>query len=131
MLILQLSLVLGALACLCVGWASWAAGFPLETALVRGLLAFVALSLPGYVGELIVATAPPWRRPQAGARRQPPAEARAADAAAGAQGDPRGRNGGMRQGQQGAEQGAEQGTEPGAENVSRLPVRSDRQRRAA
>ena len=50
-----------------MGGVSWNAGYGPEIAVLRGLLAFMAVSLIGYVGELIVATAPPARAaPQAG-----------------------------------------------------------------
>ena len=57
--ILRLGLVLGTLAFLYVAWASFRAGYPVETALVRGGLSFMALSFVAYLGELVVATAPP------------------------------------------------------------------------
>ena len=39
--------------------ASILAGFPSEIAIVRGVLAFMAISFVGYLGELVVVTAPP------------------------------------------------------------------------
>lgn len=43
--------------------ASSLAGFPPEIAIVRGVLAFMAISFVGYLGELVVVTAPPPARP--------------------------------------------------------------------
>lgn len=40
-------------------WMSSTSGYPIEVAMVRGLLAFMAGSLVSYVAELIVMTAPP------------------------------------------------------------------------
>ena len=57
--ILKIGLVGGALACLYVTWASWSAGYQIEAALLRGLLSFMAMSFVAYLGELVVATAPP------------------------------------------------------------------------
>ena len=61
--ILRIGLVGGALCCLYVTWASWSAGFLVEAALLRGLLAFIAMSFVAYLGELVVATAPPASAP--------------------------------------------------------------------
>ena len=58
MVILRVGLIVGALAFLYVGWASWSAGYPPEVASVRAAVAFVAVTMVAYVGELIVATAP-------------------------------------------------------------------------
>ena len=58
---LQLSLLIAGLAFLYVGGVSWNAGYGPEVAVLRGLLAFMAVSAVGYVGALIVATAPPPR----------------------------------------------------------------------
>jgi hypothetical protein len=57
--ILGLGLMLSGLAVLGVSWLSYAAGYPVEVALLRGLLAFIAVNFLAYLGELIVATAPP------------------------------------------------------------------------
>lgn len=57
--ILRIGLLLGALGFLYVSWASYDAGFPVEVALVRGVLSFMALGFVAYLGELVVATAPP------------------------------------------------------------------------
>lgn len=47
-------------------WASSSAGYPIETAMLRGLLAFMAGSFVAYLAELVVMTAPvPQRRAQA------------------------------------------------------------------
>ena len=43
-------------------WMSSTSGYPIEVAMVRGLLAFMAGSLVSYVAELIVMTAPPPRQ---------------------------------------------------------------------
>ena len=59
MFVLRLGLMLAGVAFLYAGWASWSAGYGPEIAVVRGLVAFIAVSLVGYVGELIVATAAP------------------------------------------------------------------------
>ena len=59
MLVLQLGLYLAAAAWAWIAWASWSAGYPPEVALLRGMVAFGAVSLLAYVAELIVATAPP------------------------------------------------------------------------
>ena len=72
MAILHLGLALGAAAFLYVGWASWNAGYGPEIAVVRGLIAFMAVTFVGYIGELIVATAPPARQ-DAGAEPEQPA----------------------------------------------------------
>jgi hypothetical protein len=41
-----------------VTWAAWNAGDLVEIALVRGLLGMIAVAFLGYVGELVVLTAP-------------------------------------------------------------------------
>lgn len=81
--VLRFGLLLAALGFLYVSWASWSAGYWPEVALLRGLVAFMAVSLLAYVGELVVATAPPragqqaeHAQPQA-EHAQPPAEPRA------------------------------------------------------
>ena len=58
MAILQLGLIVGALCFLYVVWASWSAGYPPEVASLRGVVAFGAVAIVAYVGELIVVTAP-------------------------------------------------------------------------
>lgn len=60
--VLRLGLVFAVLGCAYVAWASWAAGYPPEVALVRGMIAFMAFSLVAYIGELVIATAPPARK---------------------------------------------------------------------
>jgi hypothetical protein len=62
--VLGLGLTVSGLGFLAVSWESWSAGFPVEVALLRGLIAFMAINFVAYVGELIVATAPP-RPPRA------------------------------------------------------------------
>jgi hypothetical protein len=57
--VLRIGLLLGALGFLYVSWASYDAGFPVEVALVRGVLSFMAVGFVAYLGELVVATAPP------------------------------------------------------------------------
>ncbi len=57
--VLQLALAFAGVAFLYVSWASWAAGYGPDVAVLRGLIGFMAVSLVGYVGELIIATAPP------------------------------------------------------------------------
>ena len=57
--VLQLGLAFAGAAFLYISWASWAAGYGPEVAVLRGLIGFMAVSLVGYIGELIVATAPP------------------------------------------------------------------------
>ena len=56
--VLRLGLIVAALAFVYVTWASWAAGYYPEIAMFRGLLAFMAVSFIGYLGELVVATTP-------------------------------------------------------------------------
>ncbi len=50
-------------------WQSTAAGYPIEVALLRGLIAFMASSLVAYFAELVIMTAPPVARPSARAHR--------------------------------------------------------------
>ncbi len=57
--VLQLALAFAGVAFLYVSWASWAAGYGPDVAVLRGLIGFMAVSLVGYIGELIIATAPP------------------------------------------------------------------------
>jgi hypothetical protein len=59
MLILRFGLTIAALGCLVATFESSRAGYPIEIAIVRGLLAFMALSFVAYLGELVIATAPP------------------------------------------------------------------------
>lgn len=56
--VLRLGLIVAALAFVYVTSASWAAGYYPEIAMFRGLLAFMAVSFIGYLGELVVATTP-------------------------------------------------------------------------
>lgn len=58
MLLLRLGLYAAAIGALYATWASSQAGYPLEVALLRGLLAFMAISAIAYIAELIVVTAP-------------------------------------------------------------------------
>ncbi len=59
MLVLRLGLTIAALMFVASLVLGMRAGFPVEVALVRAGLAFMAVSLVAYVGELIIATAPP------------------------------------------------------------------------
>ena len=59
MFVLRLGLTIAALAFLGSFVLGIRAGFPPELALVRAALVFMAVSFVAYVGELIVATAPP------------------------------------------------------------------------
>lgn len=56
--VLRLGLIVAAFAFVYVTWASWSAGYYPEIAMFRGLLAFMAVSFVGYLGELVVATTP-------------------------------------------------------------------------
>lgn len=56
--VLRLGLIVAGLAFGYVTWASWAAGYYPEIAMFRGLLAFMAVSFVGYLGELVVSTTP-------------------------------------------------------------------------
>lgn len=59
MVILRAGLyIAGAIAVLAT-WQSSSVGYPIEVAMARGLLAFMAASLVAYVAELVVLTAPP------------------------------------------------------------------------
>ncbi len=57
--VLRLGLIVAGLAFGYVTWASWAAGYYPEIAMFRGLLAFMAVSFIGYLGELVVSTTTP------------------------------------------------------------------------
>lgn len=57
MLIFKLALLAGACACVAVAGASWNAGYPAEVALTRGVVAFVAMSVLGFLGQLTVSRA--------------------------------------------------------------------------
>ena len=59
MLCLFSGLLMGAVVCLFVVGGSIEHGYPIEVATVRGLVGFMGVSLLAYVGELVVATAPP------------------------------------------------------------------------
>ena len=62
---LTLALVTGAGAFLYVAWGSWLGAYPLPLAIARGVIAFVAVSLLGFVAELAIATLRPERLPAA------------------------------------------------------------------
>ncbi len=68
--ILGLGLAVSGIAFLGVAWLSWSAGFPAEVALLRGLIAFMAINFVAYLGELVVATAPPVERAEAEAEHE-------------------------------------------------------------
>lgn len=69
MLILRSGLYVAMALALYTTWASSNAGYPIETAMLRGLLAFMAGSFVAYLAELVVMTAPvkQLRDPQGGA----------------------------------------------------------------
>jgi hypothetical protein len=82
-LYLRIGLVLGALACLYVTGASWVAGYTPEVAIVRGVIAWGALTLLGYAAELVVVMASPRDVPvpavHSDAHRRPEGDARQLD----------------------------------------------------
>jgi hypothetical protein len=57
-LVLSIGLRLAALGFLAATLLSIQAGFPPDMALLRGSLAFIAISFVAYIGELVIATAP-------------------------------------------------------------------------
>ncbi len=57
MLVFRIALLVGAFACVAVAGASWRAGYPPELALTRGVFAFVAMCVLGFLGQLTVARA--------------------------------------------------------------------------
>lgn len=57
--VLSIGLVVGAVAGAVVAGGSLDAGFPVEVAIVRGVIGFMAVAVVGYLGELVVVTAPP------------------------------------------------------------------------
>ncbi len=61
MLILRAGLYVSALAAVYTTWASTGAGYAIEVAMLRGLLAFMAVTFVAYLAELVVLTAPPAR----------------------------------------------------------------------
>ncbi len=63
MLILRIGLYIAIAMAALATWMSSSAGYPIEVAMVRGLLAFMACSLVSYFAELVVMTAPPPVRP--------------------------------------------------------------------
>ena len=75
MVVLRLGLIVGALAFLWVGYASWRAGYPPEVAVVRGVIGFGAVAIVAYAGEMVVATAP--RAEEAAAAAETPADTQA------------------------------------------------------
>ena len=69
--LLQVGLVVATIVCLFVAGGALDRGFPIEVALARGLAAFIAVSFMGYLGELVVVTAPFYRAAVHGAGRHP------------------------------------------------------------
>lgn len=59
---MRVGLYLAASAALYVGWTSAEAGYHVEVAMLRGLIAAMAVGFVAYLGELVVMTAPPVRR---------------------------------------------------------------------
>lgn len=59
MLILRVGLYVSISLAVLATWTSSSVGYPIEVAMVRGLLAFMAGSLVSYIAELVVMTAPP------------------------------------------------------------------------
>ena len=55
---MRLGLIVGTIAFAYVTWASSRVGFPIEIALVRGMLGFMGISFVAYLAELVVATSP-------------------------------------------------------------------------
>ena len=58
MIVMKIGLYAGSLAFVGVTWSSWSVGYAPELALVRGLLGFIAMTAVGYVGAIVVVTAP-------------------------------------------------------------------------
>jgi len=59
MLMMRVGLLAATVAFAFTTWASWSSGFPPEVAFLRGGLAFMAVSFVAYLGELVIAPAPP------------------------------------------------------------------------
>ncbi len=57
--LLRWGLNAGALVAIAATVASWMAGYSVEVALLRGLLAFPLVAFAAYFAELVVSTAPP------------------------------------------------------------------------
>jgi hypothetical protein len=57
-LFMRLGLQAAALVCVVASALSWAVGYPPDLALLRGVVAAVAVGIVGYVAELVVATTP-------------------------------------------------------------------------
>lgn len=55
---LSMALVIAAIAGAFVTGGALDRGFPVEVSIVRGALAFMAIAFAGYLGELVVVTAP-------------------------------------------------------------------------
>lgn len=69
MLILRVGLYVSIALAVVATWTSSSVGYPIEVAMVRGLLAFMAGGLVSYVAELVVMTAPPPAHPNEHAGR--------------------------------------------------------------
>lgn len=59
MTLMRIGLYVGVGLAALAAWLSNSAGYPVEAALLRGLIAFMAASLVAYLAELVVMTAPP------------------------------------------------------------------------
>jgi hypothetical protein len=70
---LSMALVIGAVSGAFVTGGALDRGFPVEVAMVRGAVAFMAIAFAGYLGELVVVTAP--RREQTRKPAVPAADA--------------------------------------------------------
>ena len=57
-MLMRIGLLLAAFACVGAAAASWFAGYPPETAIVRGVVAWAAIAFVGLVAEAIVAGTP-------------------------------------------------------------------------
>ncbi len=58
MILLRMGLYLSVAMASMATWLSWQAGYPMEVAFVRGVVAFMAVSFVAYLAELVVITAP-------------------------------------------------------------------------
>lgn len=73
MAFLAMALVIGAVSGAFVAGGALDQGFAIEVALVRGVVAFTAIAFAGYLGELVIVTAP--RREEKAAPRAEASEA--------------------------------------------------------
>lgn len=76
--VLSIGLVVGAVLGAFVAGGSLDRGFPVEVAIVRGVVGFMAVAVVGYLGELVVVTAPAKREAEKPAERAGEREARSA-----------------------------------------------------